>query len=154
MASFNKVILMGNLTRDPEIRQTQSGSYVAKAGLAVNESMPDGQGGYREEAHFFDVTFFGRQAESFAKWFQKGRPVLVEGRLNYGSWEDKETGQKRSKVDVVGLRWHFVGGGRDENVGSQQGGGGRGQQVAAGSGPEFPERDSFGSGSAPDDVPF
>ncbi len=145
MASFNKVIIMGNLTRDPELRQTQSGSQVAKAGIAVNESMPDGDGGWKDEAHFFDVTFFGKQAESFSKWFKKGRAVLVEGRLNYGSWEDKETGQKRSKVDIVGLRWHFAGGRGDEN---------ESREPAAAAAPEFPSGGEFKSGTADSEVPF
>lgn len=149
MASFNKVIIMGNLTRDPEIRQGQNGNYITKAGIAVNESKPDGQGGYRDEAHFFDVTFFGRQAESFAKWFKKGRPVLIEGRLNYGTWEDRETGQKRSKVDIVGLRWHFVGG-RDEQAGGGNNQQSNSQSAPAGGGSGFPEKDDF----VPDDVPF
>ena len=144
MASFNKVILMGNLTRDPETRQTQSGSYVTKAGVAVNESIPDGSGGYRDQAHFFDVVFFGKLAESFAKWFKKGSPVLIDGRLSYSTWEDKETGAKRSKVDVVGNRWHFVGG-RD-----QQGSGGGGAPVVSSQEPSFPGKGDF----VPDDVPF
>ena len=161
MASFNKVVLMGNLTRDPELRQTQGGSYIAKAGIALNERVPDGQGGYRDDAHFFDLTIFGKQAESFAKWFKKGRPVLVEGRLNYGSWEDKSTGQKRSKVDVVVQRWHFVGG-QGEQGGGQ--GGGYSQASAPATAPDFPQADDFGgnapAGNAPapsafpDDVPF
>jgi len=108
MASFNTVILMGHLTRDPELRQAQSGNWVAKAGIAINERAPDGQGGYRDEAHFFDLTFFGRTAESFGKWFQKGSLVLVEGKLQQERWETKD-GQKRSKVGVVGFRWHFCG---------------------------------------------
>ncbi len=89
MASFNRVILMGNLTRDPELRQAQSGTTVAKAGLAVNERLPDGQGGYKEQASFIDLVLFGKQADSFGKWFQKGRPVLVEGKLRQSTWEDK-----------------------------------------------------------------
>ena len=154
MASFNKVVLMGNLTRDPELRQTQNGGFITKAGIAVNESIPDGQGGYRDEAHFFDITFFGKQAESFAKWFKKGRPVLIEGRLNYGSWEDKETGQKRSKVDVVSQRWHFVGGREDQGGAS---GGDSSYQKAGGPAPAFPGKEEFksgGGGGFPDDVPF
>ncbi len=144
MASFNKVILMGNLTRDPELRQTQAGTSLVKAGIAVNERIPDGQGGYREEAHFIDLTIWGKQAESFSRFFQKGKPVLIEGRLNYSTWEDKETGKKRNKLDVVVNRWHFVGGGREE-------GGAPSVPATAGQAePEFPSRGEF----VPDDVPF
>jgi len=151
MASFNKVILMGNLTRDPEVRQAQSGTYVVRAALAVNERVPDGQGGYRDEAHFFDFVVFGKQAESFSKWFTKGRPVLIEGKLRQDRWEDRETGKKRSKVEVVCDRWHFVGG-KDDS----RGGGGGGAPVRSASTPApqaepgFPARDDF----VPDDVPF
>ena len=145
MASFNKVIIMGNLTRDPELRQTQSGNHVAKVGIAVNERSPDGDGGWKDEAHFFDVTFFGKQAESFSKWFQKGRSVLIEGRLNYGSWEDKETGQKRSKVDIVGLRWHFTGTKGEE---------GSPRETAKAAAPDFPSAGEFQAGTADSDVPF
>ena len=139
---------MGNLTRDPETRQTQSGSYVTKAGVAVNESIPDGSGGYRDQAHFFDVVFFGKQAESFAKWFKKGSPVLIDGRLSYSTWEDKESGAKRSKVEVVGNRWHFVGGRNEES---------QGDAVASSSKKDgFPGEGDFKSPTSnfPDDVPF
>ncbi len=141
---------MGNLTRDPEMRQTQSGRCVTKAGIAVNERMPDGQGGYRDQAHFFEVTFFGKRAESFAKFFSKGKPVLIDGRLEYSSWDDKETGKKRSSVGIVGLSWNFVGG-RDD-AGNGGGGGGYSSQANTQQpAPNFPSGDDFGSGS---DVPF
>jgi single-strand DNA-binding protein len=145
MASFNKVILMGNLTRDPESRQAQSGTMVVKAGLAVNDRRPDGNGGWTDQAHFFDITLFGARGESFARFHKKGSSVLIEGRLQYSSWEDKETGQKRNKVDVLVDQWSFVGGSREgSNSESRQGG------EAA---PEFPAPESFG-GSSSADVPF
>ncbi|RMH04002.1 MAG: single-stranded DNA-binding protein [Planctomycetota bacterium] len=150
MASFNKVILMGNLTRDPEVRQAQSGAYVVRAALAVNERVPDGQGGYRDQAHFFDFVVFGRQAESFARWFRKGRPVLIEGRLRQDRWQDKETGRNRSRVEIVCDRWHFVGG-REEGAG---GGARPAVGPAATAAPSqdvaFPDGQDF----VPDDVPF
>ncbi len=149
MASFNKVILMGNLTRDPEVRQAQSGTYVARAGLAVNNRVPDGQGGWREEPTFVDLVLFGRQAESFGRWFQKGRPVLVEGSLRQSRWEDKETGQPRSKLEVIVDRWHFVGGREDARGGAPRPAAavpGEETQTA----PEFPAAEDFG----PEDVPF
>ena len=144
MASYNRVILMGNLTRDPEVRQSQSGTYVAKSAVAVNERVPDGQGGWKEEPSFFDITLFGKQAESFGRWFRKGRPVLVEGKLRQSRWEDRESGQKRSKIEVIVDRWHFVGGGREE------GGGGGAPVSSSAEPPAFPQRDDF----IPDDVPF
>lgn len=147
MASYNRVILMGNLTRDPEVRQTQSGTFLARTGLAVNERMPDGQGGWKEQANFFDIVIFGRQAESFGKWFQKGRPCLIEGKLRQNTWEDQSSGQKRSKVEVIVDRWHFVGG----REGREGGGGDRGSEPAgAQAAADFPGSDDF----RPDDVPF
>ena len=103
MASFNKVILMGNLTRDPEVRYTPSGTAVTDIGLAVNRYWFDKQANERrEETTFVDVTLWGRQAEVAGEYLAKGRPVLIEGRLHLDSWDDRETGQKRSKLKVVG----------------------------------------------------
>lgn len=155
MASFNKVILMGNLTRDPEMRQSQSGTYIARGALAINDRVPDGQGGWRDETSFVDFVLFGRQAESFGKWFRKGRPCLIEGKLRQSRWEDKESGQKRSKLEVIVDRWHFAG---DRGEGGQGAGGGGGQwerpaasNSGSGSGKaDFPSEEDF----VPDDVPF
>jgi len=110
MASFNKVILMGNLTRDPELRVTPKGTAVCQIGLAVNSSYKDKDGNAREEVTFVDVDVFGRQAEVIAKYMNKGRPILVEGRLKLDSWESKE-GEKRSKLKVVLDNFQFVGSG-------------------------------------------
>lgn len=102
MASFNKVILMGNLTRDPQVRYTQSGSAVGEIGLAVNRSWFDKASNSRkEEVTFIDVTLWGRTAEVAAEYMTKGRPVLVEGRLQLDEWDDKDSGKKRSKLRVV-----------------------------------------------------
>ena len=108
MASFNKVILMGNLTRDPELRYTPSGTAIAKLGLAVNRTWRTETGENREEVSFIDVDAFGRQAETIGQYLRKGRPILVEGRLKMDSWEDKQTGQKRSKLGVVLENFRFV----------------------------------------------
>lgn len=108
MASFNKVILMGNLTRDPELRYTPSGTAIAKLGLAVNRTWRTETGENREEVSFIDVDAFGRQAETIGQYLRKGRPILVEGRLKMDSWEDKQTGQKRSKLGVVMESFRFV----------------------------------------------
>ena len=78
MPHFNRTILIGHLTRDPDAKQTQSGTQIATFGLGVNERVPDGQGGYREQANFFDITFFGKRAEALLKWFHKGDPILIE----------------------------------------------------------------------------
>jgi len=101
MASFNRVILMGNLTRDVEIRHLQNGTAVADVGLAVNDRRKNAAGEWIEETTFVDITFWGRTAEVAGQYLSKGSPVLVEGRLKQDSWEDKDTGQKRSKIKVV-----------------------------------------------------
>ncbi|MFN9977806.1 MAG: single-stranded DNA-binding protein, partial [Phycisphaerae bacterium] len=103
MASFNKVLLVGNVTRDPEVRYTPSGMAVTEIGLAVNRYWTDKSTNERkEETTFVDITLWGRQAEIAGEYLAKGRPVLIEGRLQLDQWEDKETGQKRSKLRVVG----------------------------------------------------
>ena len=119
MASFNKVILLGNLTRDPEMRYTPSGSPVASFGLAVNRRYRQGEE-QREEVCFVDISAFGRQAELAGEYLSKGRMVLIEGRLNYRTWED-QNGQRRNKLDVVAERVNFMprtsqdGGGRQSS---------------------------------------
>ncbi len=157
MASYNRVILMGNLARDPEVRQAQNGTFVAKSALAVNERVSDGQGGWKDEASFFNFVFFGKQAESFGRLFQKGKGILIEGRLREDKWQDKETGQNRSKVEIVADRWYFVGG-KGEGAGGSAGGEGRAAAAGASrSGqpaPDFPGASDFGGASAADDVPF
>jgi single-strand DNA-binding protein len=108
MASFNKVILMGNLTRDPELRVTPKGTAVCQIGIAVNQTYKDKDGNTKDETTFVDVDVFGRQAEVIAKYMTKGRPILIEGRLKLDSWESKE-GEKRSKLKVVLENFQFVG---------------------------------------------
>ncbi|MDF1536245.1 MAG: single-stranded DNA-binding protein [bacterium] len=112
MANYNRVILIGNLTRDPELRYTPNGSAVASFSLAVNRRYKvDNEN--REETGFFDIVFFGKRAETIAEYMKKGRPLLVEGRLQQRRWETDE-GQKRSKVEVVGENFQFLGG-RDQD---------------------------------------
>src|SRR6266542_3043562 len=101
MASFNKVILVGNLTRDPELRFTPKGTAIARLGLATNRRWTTETGEQKEEVTYIDVDAFGKQAETISNYFKKGRPILIEGRLRYDSWDDKQTGQKRSKLGVV-----------------------------------------------------
>jgi single-strand DNA-binding protein len=109
MASFNKVILVGNLTRDPELRYTPKGMAIAKIGLAVNRVWTNEAGEKKEEVTFVDVDVFGRTAENVGQYMRKGRPILVEGRLRLDQWDDKQTGQKRSRLGVVAETVQFLG---------------------------------------------
>ncbi len=109
MASFNKVILVGNLTRDPEVRYTPKGSAVCDLGLAVNRQYSLENGEKREEVTFVDVVLWARLAEIAGEYLKKGRPVLIEGRLQLDSWDDKQSGQKRSKLRVVGETMQLLG---------------------------------------------
>jgi len=114
MANYNKVILMGNLTRDPELRYTPAGKAVANFSIAVNRRFrTDDQ--VREETDFFDIVVFGKQAENCSEYLSKGRPVLVDGRLQQRRWETDD-GQKRSKVEVVAMSVQFLGGRGQENA--------------------------------------
>jgi single-strand DNA-binding protein len=136
MASFNKVILLGNLTRDPEVRYTPKGSAVADLGIAVNRQYTLDNGEKREEVTFVDVTFWGRTAEIAGEYLKKGRPVFIEGRLQLDTWDDKQSGQKRSKLKVIGENMQLLGGrgapgeggGGDEPMSSSASGGGGGGQ--------------------------
>jgi single-strand DNA-binding protein len=109
MASVNKVILIGNVTRDPEVKFTPKGTAVTDIGLAVNRTYTLDSGEKREEATFVDVAFWGRQAETIGEYVKKGRSIYVEGRLQLDTWDDKQTGQKRSKLRVVGENFQFLG---------------------------------------------
>jgi single-strand DNA-binding protein len=140
MASFNRVILLGNLTRDPQVRYIASGSAVTELGLAVNRSWTDKQSGQRrEEVTFVEVTLWGRQAEIAGEYLSKGRSVLIEGRLQLDTWQDKETGQNRSKLRVVCENMTMVGG-------RNEGGGGGGGGNFGGGGGGGRSRDSFDEG--------
>lgn len=108
MASFNKVILLGNLTRDPELRYTPKGTAVAKLGLAVNNHWTNSEGEKCEEATFVDVTFFGRPAETIGQHCKKGRPLLIDGRLQLETWQDKDSKENRQKLSVVGESFQFI----------------------------------------------
>lgn len=123
MANLNRVFLMGNLTRDPEVRYTPKGTAVAELGLAINRIYTADNNEKREETTFVDVTLWGRTAEIAGEYLKKGRPVFIEGRLQLDSWDDKQTGQKRSKLKVVGEAMQLMGG-RGEGGGSGGGGGG------------------------------
>ena len=155
MASFNRVILLGNLTRDPELRYIPSGAAVTQIGLAINNRRKTANGEWVEEPVFIDVTLWERQAEVAAEYLRKGSPVLIEGRLKMDQWQDKTTGDKRSKIVVVGERMQLLGA-------KGQGGGGAPAARAA----TYDESDfgasveSYGepsgapAGPPPDDIPF
>jgi single-strand DNA-binding protein len=102
MPNLNRVFLIGNCTRDPEVRYTPKGAQVCELGLAINRVFTDEQGTKKEEVTFVDVTLWGRTAEIASQYLRKGSPVFIEGRLQLDSWEDRQSGQKRSKLRVVG----------------------------------------------------
>src|SRR3954451_2327576 len=110
MASFNKVILLGNLTRDPEVRYTPKGSAVCDLGIAVNRVYTTDSGEKREEVTFVEVVLWARLAEIAGEYLKKGRPVFIEGRLQMDSWDDKQTGQKRTRLRVVAENMQLLGG--------------------------------------------
>jgi len=164
MASFNKVILVGNLTRDPQVKYTTGGTAVTEIGLAVSRQWFDKQANTKkEETTFVDVTLWGRTAEIAGEYLAKGRPVLIEGRLQLDSWDDRETGQKRSKLRVVGENMTMLGSRGD---GPSGGGGGGGPRNSGGPrGADAPSSEppadfgnydepSSGGGMGSDDIPF
>lgn len=151
MANLNKVMLIGNLTRDPELRHTPKGSAVADLGLAVNRKVQDGNGGWKDETTFVDVTVWGSSAENAQKYLTKGRGVFIEGRLQMDVWDDKATGQKRSKLKVVADILQYLPDGKGgparqfpENPSSGHDGGSR-QGGSAASADDYQEED---------DIPF
>ena len=113
MAAFNKVILIGNLTRDPDLRVTNTGLSICKLGLAVNRNYTTKEGDSKDETTYVDIDAFGKQAEILSKYMQKGKPLMIEGRLKLDQWESSD-GQKRSKLGVVLENFQFIGG-REES---------------------------------------
>ena len=109
MASLNKIFLIGNITRDPEIRYTPSGAALCALGLAVNRKYTTAKGEERDETCFVDIDVWGRQAESCQNYLKKGAPVFVEGRLKFDQWDDRDTGRKRSRLTVTAERVQFLG---------------------------------------------
>lgn len=136
--SFNKVILMGNLTRDPEVRYTASNMAIAKIGLAVNRKYRTADGQMKEDVLFVDCDAFGKTAEAIGKFLTKGRPIFIEGQLRLDQWQDKTSGENRSKLKVVIDTFQFI----DSKPGG--GGGGRGGDVEAAGG--YDEMDQGGGG--------
>ncbi|MCP4250792.1 MAG: single-stranded DNA-binding protein [bacterium] len=116
MANYNRVILAGNLTRDPEMSYTPNNTAICKFGMAINRNWKDQQGEKHDETCFVDCTAFGRRGETLNQYMSKGRPILVEGRLQFSQWTSQE-GQKRSKLEVVVENFQFLGGRRDDAQG-------------------------------------
>lgn len=115
MSSLNRVTLIGNLTRNPELKSIASGAQVCELGLALNRQWTDTNGQKQEEVTFVDISFWGKNAENASKYLSKGSPVYVEGRLQLSSWKDSQTGQDRSKLRIVGERIQFLGSPRHGN---------------------------------------
>lgn len=124
MANLNKVMLIGNLTRDPELRVTPKGTAICQFSLAVNRKFRDEAGADREEVTYVDIEAWGKSGENIAKYCTKGRPLFVEGRLRLDQWEDKNTKEKRSRMKVVCDNFQFLGTGRAEGAPGAEGGGG------------------------------
>jgi single-strand DNA-binding protein len=153
MANLNKVILIGNLTREPELRVTPGGLSICKFGLAVNRSFTDKEGNKRDETTFVDIDSFGKQAEVISKYMSKGRPILVEGRLKLDQWEDKKTGEKRNKLGVVVEQFQFIGS-RADHAGEGSGGSEGGREPGGASYEESspPSRQTAPRPAAQDDI--
>lgn len=152
MANYNKVILAGNLTRDPELRYTPKGTAIAKIGLAINRTWKTETGETKEEVTFVDVDAFGRQAEVIGQYLKKGRPILIEGRLKYDTWDDKQTNAKRSKLGVVLEGFQFLDSGRTDSAGGPDAP--RGPRPAPTSAPPSAGPEPDGAPPEEDDVPF
>jgi single-strand DNA-binding protein len=144
MAYLNKVLLIGNLTRDPELRVTPKGTAICQFGLAVNRQYKDESGATRDETAFIDIEAWGKQGELVSKYLQKGSPAFIEGRLRFDSWEDKQSGQKRNKLKVVLENVQFL---------SRGGGGGGGGAGTAAASAETPAPAAAGGGEPQADPP-
>jgi len=154
----NKVILVGNLGKDPEVRYTSGGQAVANLRIATSRSWTDKQSGQRkEETEWHDVEVWGKQAEQCGEYLAKGRQVYVEGRLKTDSWDDKQTGQKRSRVKVVADTVRFLSSGERGARGAAKGAGGPPQEDGPPGGweePSGPGNGGGGGGGGTDDIPF
>jgi single-strand DNA-binding protein len=151
MANLNRVLLIGNLTRDPEVRYTPKGTAVADIGIAVNRIYSGEDGERKEEATFVDVTLWGRQAEVAQEYLKKGRQVFIEGRLQLDTWDDKQTGQKRSRLRVVAENMQMLGSRSDGEAGPSTAGA---QRRTAPPPPQRQPPKDPDLDAEPDDIPF
>lgn len=151
MANLNKVMLIGNLTRDPELRVTPKGVSVCLFSLAVNRRWRDEAGADCEEVTYVDIEAWGKAGEAIARWCGKGRPLFVEGRLRLDQWEDKQTQQKRSRMKVVCEGFEFLVGQRS---GDGRAGAGAAPPVIAPAAPAIPPPRAVSADDLDEDVPF
>lgn len=149
MRGFSKAIIAGNVTRDPEMRTTTSGSQVCNFTIAVNRSYRDSSGNQQDSVSFIDCIAWGKPGETIAQYVRKGSGLLVSGRLEQRSWDDKNTGQKRSRVEVVGDDFSFVGGNNDGGSASSYGGGSSKRSNSSAASNDVDMSDDI----VPDDVP-
>jgi len=161
-SNINRVVLTGNLTSDPDLRETPGGLKICKLRVACNTRRKDSTGNWVDKPNYFDVTVFGAQGENAARYLAKGRPVAIDGRLEWREWQDKETGKNRQSIDIIADSVQFLGG-RDDNAGGQGGYGGGGQSFQGGSDIPVDTTDFGASAPAPvgggpstgdDDIPF
>ncbi len=154
MANLNKVMLIGNLTRDPELRVTPKGTAICQFSLAVNRKFKDESGGEREEVTYVDIEAWSKQGETIAKYCTKGRPLFVEGRLRLDQWEDKTTKEKRSRMKVVLENFQFLGSGRSDGTAPAGGGEGGGSYAPRANSAPKPAAPPPAQENLDEDVPF
>ena len=163
MASVNKVILIGNLGKDPEVKYTPSGMAVARFSIATNERVKDKDGNWGDRTEWHNIVLFDRKAEVAGEYLKKGRTVYIEGSIRTNSWDDKETGQKKYRTEIIGSQMVLLGGGQREGGESGEGGGGysgRRSPAKAGGGEQHaPEDENQAAGSSgpeitDEDIPF
>jgi single-strand DNA-binding protein len=150
--NINRVVLTGNLTRDPELRSTGGGLAVCKLGIAVNTRRKNSDGNWEEKPNYFRVTVFGKQAENCSQYLKKGRPVAIDGRLEWSQWETE--GQKRESVDIIADSVQFLGGRDDAGNGNGYSGGGPSQEADIPIDTGDFETARAGAAAAEDDIPF
>lgn len=155
MPNYNKVLLMGRLTRDPEVKYSANGTAITNIGLAVNRNWRNQDGQMQEEVTFVDVTAFGKRGEAVGQYLKKGRPIFVEGHLRLDQWDDKQTGQKRSKLAIIMDAFEFIDSrGEGEGGGGNFAGGGGGGAAPSSGGSRSGSAQGGGSFAEDDDVPF
>ncbi|MFZ5497395.1 MAG: single-stranded DNA-binding protein [Verrucomicrobiota bacterium] len=154
MANLNKVMLIGNLTRDPELRVTPKGTAICTFSLAVNRKFKDDSGGEREEVTYIDIEAWGKSGENISKYCTKGRPLFVEGRLRLDQWEDKNTKEKRSRMKVVLENFQFLGSGRGDAGGAAGGEGGEARSFPPRASAPRPATPAPAQENLDEDVPF
>ena len=148
MRGFSKAIVAGNVTRDPEMRATGSGSQVCSFAIAVNRSYRDSSGNQQDQVSYLDCVAWGKSAEVICQYVHKGSALLVSGRLEQRSWEDKNSGQRRSRTEIVVDDFSFIGGNGNGGGGSGSDSGGSKSSSSSAA-----KEDDFGSDVVPDDVP-